>query len=463
MGPIHLIILALFSVSKSTKWGIVGFQSHQQQCNGKLACVVSLVAVGEVEPGKDCLVCQAFHTPWVPVLVDDVMAAALNHNSSDCQINMGVRFIRNVSKAAAASGNLPAWALFGRSWPNHRTDCDIGISKWYYPHFRNMTLAVLPVKGSTCLCSAGLPDCPFFGHTLCINEVWTLGTGLGRCTINNITGTPSLCPAILGTGISAAIMWVCGRMEYSSLPTLIVSHTRHQFPWKGCCTPALTIPSLVIYTCLQLTSDRAKRSVINGTPNRYGGYVLANPWTNPGMNAGGSLFLGGGTTAALNKINGLAWRVLNLANRSENAMALLNDKVNKIRTAVMQNRLALDLLLAKEGGICKVINETCCFDIPSYYNSITDIILHMKTAIAEPPPADDSWFSWLTELVGPWGSWLINICFPVLLIIVLILVCGPCLLSLLSSFITLISTSVINHANVALVPLEHASLFPVIL
>uniref|UniRef100_A0AAY5ER42 Uncharacterized protein n=1 Tax=Electrophorus electricus TaxID=8005 RepID=A0AAY5ER42_ELEEL len=428
MGPIHVIILAVFSVLKGTKWGIVGFQSHQQQYNGHLACVVSLVAAGEVEPGKDCLVCQAFHTPWVPIPVDGVLAAALNHSSSDCQINMGVGFMQNVSKAAAASGNLPAWALFGGSWPDHRTDCDIGISKRYYPQFRNMTLAVLPVNGSTCLCSAGLPDCPFFG-------------------------TPSLCPAILGTGISAAIMWVCGRMEYSSLPTLIVR----------CCTPALTIPSLVIYTCSQLTSDRAKRSVINGTPNRYGGYVLANPWTNPGMNAGGSLFLGGGTTAALNKINGLAWQVLNLANRSENAMALLNDKVNKIRTAVMQNRLALDLLLAKEGGICKVINETCCFDIPSYYNSITDIILHMKTAIAEPPPADDSWFSWLTELVGPWGSWLINICFPILLIIVLILVCGPCLLSLLSSFITLISTSVINHANVALVPLEHASLFPVIL
>lgn len=35
-----------------------------------------------------------------------------------------------------------------------------------------------------------------------------------------------------------------------------------------------------------------------------------------------------------------------------------------IRTVALQNRLALDFLLAKEGGTCAIIGQECCTYIP---------------------------------------------------------------------------------------------------
>ncbi len=63
------------------------------------------------------------------------------------------------------------------------------------------------------------------------------------------------------------------------------------------------------------TAKRARRQLsselMDTMPIWYNGYKLYNPWTTPAENLGWSLFLiGGGTAAAINKINGLAWSVL---------------------------------------------------------------------------------------------------------------------------------------------------------
>ncbi len=38
-----------------------------------------------------------------------------------------------------------------------------------------------------------------------------------------------------------------------------------------------------------------------------------------------TLFLGVGTTVTINKVNGLAWTVLAIANATENALSMIND------------------------------------------------------------------------------------------------------------------------------------------
>lgn len=109
-------------------------------------------------------------------------------------------------------------------------------------------------------------------------------------------------------------------------------------------------------------------------PDRYSGYVLSDPWTTPGANIGWSLFLGEGTTAALNKIKGLAWQVLMLTNETEAALTLINYELAMVRVTVIQNRLALDLLLAEKGGVCRVLNTSCCFHIPDNHVNISDSV-----------------------------------------------------------------------------------------
>ncbi len=121
--------------------------------------------------------------------------------------------------------------------------------------------------------------------------------------------------------------------------------------WSGCCYPALMSMGTTVYAApgKNATAKWARRQLsselMDTMPIWYNGYKLYNPWTTPAENLGWSLLLiGGGTAAVINKINGLAWSVLALANLTETALSLLNDEVKQIRDAVVQNRLALDML-----------------------------------------------------------------------------------------------------------------------
>ncbi len=115
---------------------------------------------------------------------------------------------------------------------------------------------------------------------------------------------------------------------------------------------------------------------------------------------------GVGTTVTINKVNGLAWTVLAIANATENALSMINDEMRHLREAVIQNRLVLDLLTAEKGGVCKMLGVSCCFNIPDHSDNITDVIEHMRKAVQEPEPANDQWLTWIMNLEGGWGMWL---------------------------------------------------------
>lgn len=182
---------------------------------------------------------------------------------------------------------------------------------------------------------------------------------------------------------------------------------------------------------------RQKRDIgseIGTLPNRYNGYVLSDPWTTPGANVGWSIFLGVGTAVTINKMNGLAWSVLALANSTEHAMTMVNEEMRQIRDAVIQNRLILDMLTAEKGGVCKMLGLSFCFHIPDYSDNITNIINHMRAAVRGPEKADDSWFGWTTNLRG-WGYWLCYTVLPIFAILALVSLCLPCIFQCISSIV----------------------------
>ena len=49
---------------------------------------------------------------------------------------------------------------------------------------------------------------------------------------------------------------------------------------------------------------------------------------------------------------------------SQKAISALNAKQGQIRKVVLQNRLALDILIAAQGGTCAIIHTQCCTYIP---------------------------------------------------------------------------------------------------
>ena len=61
-----------------------------------------------------------------------------------------------------------------------------------------------------------------------------------------------------------------------------------------------------------------------------------------------------------------------------------------MRKAVLQNRMALDILTASQGGNCAVIQIECCVYIPDESSDVTHLMTHMKNqtiALDEPLPS----------------------------------------------------------------------------
>lgn len=152
------------------------------------------------------------------------------------------------------------------------------------------------------------------------------------------------------------LYWICGNIAYSHWPARAI----------GTCYIAAV--SQAMYNLhkehfLSKPPHRHKRD-LSRTPGgmlKYNGYVLANPWTGQAATAGLAFSLWGGVVAALQKINGLAYEVQGVANDTADAMALINTEIKGIRTELVAQRLALDLVFAQEGGLCKVISTSCCF------------------------------------------------------------------------------------------------------
>uniref|UniRef100_A0AAR2IYE3 Uncharacterized protein n=1 Tax=Pygocentrus nattereri TaxID=42514 RepID=A0AAR2IYE3_PYGNA len=414
------ITLLLCLVSLAGAW-----ETTERQCAGNRACMMSVVAANAVDPDRHCLVCHKFAVPWVPTPLDNATAAPLIQNMSDCGLNTGVGFMLNVSQEYLLTGRMPVWATNGTQAIAHRpNDCETNGPR-YSPQFQNISFSVIPTYNATmCLCSVGVPDGPILGHTQCRVNFTALNLENTNCSVStgNITHyfQSTNCTLLMYTQTSGPVSWVCGQSAYTRFP--IAS----QYNWRGCCTPAIVVPNLAVLH--KPVSTRRGAST-------YNGYTLADPWTSPGTAVGWSVFLGGGTTAALNKINGLAWQILVLANETEKALTLVNTEMAAIRHAVLQNRMALDLLLAKEGGVCKVLNTSCCFSLPDYYRNMSDLIAHMRAGIQPPPLADDSWFSWLTSLMGPWGHWIVTMLIPFICVLLLVICIAPCISNCISAMV----------------------------
>ncbi|NXW39238.1 ERVV2 protein, partial [Phaetusa simplex] len=63
----------------------------------------------------------------------------------------------------------------------------------------------------------------------------------------------------------------------------------------------------------------------------------------------------------------------NIENRTIDAIKALQMEVSSLSEVVAQNRLALDLLLASQGGVCTVINTSCCMYVDQSGRISTDL------------------------------------------------------------------------------------------
>uniref|UniRef100_A0A8C3XNP0 ERVV2 protein n=1 Tax=Chelydra serpentina TaxID=8475 RepID=A0A8C3XNP0_CHESE len=61
-----------------------------------------------------------------------------------------------------------------------------------------------------------------------------------------------------------------------------------------------------------------------------------------------------------------------LANDTGESLRLLATEQRALRKMTVQNRLALDIVLASKGGVCGLINQECCVYVPDVADQVID-------------------------------------------------------------------------------------------
>ena len=100
---------------------------------------------------------------------------------------------------------------------------------------------------------------------------------------------------------------------------------------------------------------------------------------------------------------------------------------------VLQNRLALDILTAAQGGTCAIIHTQCCTYIPDMSTNVTHFTKHMNKmikAMATPEASIASLWETLTSSLW-WKTILITI-----ILIVLFLLFAPCMCNCVAGFVS---------------------------
>ena len=104
-----------------------------------------------------------------------------------------------------------------------------------------------------------------------------------------------------------------------------------------------------------------------------------------------------------------------------------------MRKAVLQNRMALDVLTAAQGGTRAIIKTECCVYIPDYHQNISGFLSDMNHQIKYMSDPTLSLNDWLNSWSGP-GFWTTIITLfieLIILLVFLIIIC--CLFRCLSS------------------------------
>jgi len=96
-------------------------------------------------------------------------------------------------------------------------------------------------------------------------------------------------------------------------------------------------------------------------------------------------------------------------NKTTATLFAIQGELNYIRHMVLQNRMELDLILASQGSVCKVVGLECCTYISDSSSAVYDVITDTEQGIRD-LYEDQKWnpFGGMEAMTGLWGSSLIS-------------------------------------------------------
>ncbi|XP_026185311.1 syncytin-A-like [Mastacembelus armatus] len=165
-------------------------------------------------------------------------------------------------------------------------------------------------------------------------------------------------------------------------------------------------------------------------------------------------------------INYLYYNQQRFVNYTRDAVRGIAEQLGPTSLMAWQNRMALDMLLAEKGGVCKMFGTFCCTFIPNNTapdGSITKALeglTALSEELAENSGIDDPFTNWLQSMFGKYSSWIISVLMSFAVFAAVLVCCGccciPCLRSLVSRLIETALTKGEGHAPAVQMPLLNA-------
>uniref|UniRef100_A0A096LRQ4 ERVV2 protein n=1 Tax=Poecilia formosa TaxID=48698 RepID=A0A096LRQ4_POEFO len=204
--------------------------------------------------------------------------------------------------------------------------------------------------------------------------------------------------------------WVCGTLAYPYLPV----------DYNGRCGLGYVVPAMRVTRSLPQKTflKRARRGISDflGTHNQ-----------SPFKNALGTLLPFYGVMSALDQIAALSKAIEVIANETGKALTLMSNELASIRLLALQNRAALDFLLAAQGGTCAVIGSECCTFVPDYNITIHEIVNHLQETAKSVHQEGSSMFDFLKQVFESLSHNVIQVLLVVVVCIVVLSLFVSCM------------------------------------
>uniref|UniRef100_A0A670IH61 Envelope glycoprotein n=1 Tax=Podarcis muralis TaxID=64176 RepID=A0A670IH61_PODMU len=299
-----------------------------------------------------------------------------------------------------------------------------------------------------------LPCAPPFIHAWKV--VWNITVtekgNLTYCTVNSL---PLLVFRLLYSTYQKPqtrwLWWICGEWAYKKLPS----------KWSGTCFLGWVLPPMWI-----MPTSSAKRTRRNADISRIAGgstqsWSGTDDWPperiiayyDPASWNPGELIQGARDPIYnLNRIIRLQAVVELVTNATAQSLRLIAQQLDESRAAILQLKMGMDYVLARQGGLCGVLNLTgnaCCFNISDNGEAIRVLATKMENIAHVPVQTWEGWdMGWLT-------NWLPNVtglkgillsCLFFLTVVIMVLCMMPCIISCFRSTISkMVSNETLPH------------------